>query len=104
MMNRRLLSLLCTTACAQQVFVSVGISVRGHGPVVFVVDAHEKISVLPVHLARSMCERATLDDITGWDTVRVDYDPDGAILALPYGSGSYFTVFFTALIAITQLR
>ena len=61
-MNRRLLSLLCTTACAQQVFVSVGITVRGHGPVVFVVDAHEKISVLPVHLARSMCERATLDD------------------------------------------
>ena len=39
-------------------------------------------------------DQATLDDITGWDTVRVDYDPDGAILALPYGSGSYFTVFY----------
>ncbi|TXK18774.1 extracellular solute-binding protein [Homoserinibacter sp. GY 40078] len=39
-------------------------------------------------------DQETLDDITGWDTVRAGYDTDGAILALPYGSGSYFTVFY----------
>lgn len=36
----------------------------------------------------------TYDSMTGWNTVRADYDPDGALLAMPYGAGSYFTVFY----------
>ncbi|MBN9308372.1 ABC transporter substrate-binding protein, partial [Devosia sp.] len=32
--------------------------------------------------------------ITGWDTVRDGYRTDGSILALPYGAGSYFYVFY----------
>ena len=55
-------SILCATPAAQHVFVSVGITLRGHGPVVFAVDAREKTSALPGVLARSMCELAALDD------------------------------------------
>lgn len=32
--------------------------------------------------------------LTGWEMVREDYKPDGRILALPYGAGSYFYVFY----------
>ena len=32
--------------------------------------------------------------ISGWDTVRDGYKSDGHILALPYGAGSYFYVFY----------
>jgi raffinose/stachyose/melibiose transport system substrate-binding protein len=34
------------------------------------------------------------DDLTGWDTVRQGYTSDGKLLALPYGAGSYFYVFY----------
>lgn len=33
------------------------------------------------------------NDLTGWSTVRQGYQSDGALLAMPYGSGTYFTVF-----------
>lgn len=39
-------------------------------------------------------DQETIDSLTGWDTVRSNYDPDGNILALPYGAGSYFYVFY----------
>ncbi len=32
------------------------------------------------------------DQIIGWDAVREDFKPDGAIVAVPYGAGSYFEV------------
>lgn len=32
--------------------------------------------------------------LSGWDTVRDGYRTDGSILALPYGAGSYFYVFY----------
>lgn len=32
--------------------------------------------------------------ISGWQTVRAGYKTDGAILALPYGAGSYFYIFY----------
>ncbi len=38
-------------------------------------------------------DQATFDDLTGWNTVRADYEPDGALYGLPYGSGTYFCVF-----------
>jgi raffinose/stachyose/melibiose transport system substrate-binding protein len=34
------------------------------------------------------------DQIIGWDAVREDFKPDGAIIAIPYGAGSYFEVMF----------
>lgn len=36
------------------------------------------------------------DQITGWDAVREDFRPDGAIVAIPYGAGSYFEVMYNA--------
>jgi raffinose/stachyose/melibiose transport system substrate-binding protein len=38
-------------------------------------------------------DQATIDDMSGWNTVRQDYSQDGALLAMPYGAGTYFTVF-----------
>ncbi|MDO7883252.1 ABC transporter substrate-binding protein [Salinibacterium soli] len=38
-------------------------------------------------------DQETFDDLTGWNTVRADYDPNGALYGLPYGSGTYFVVF-----------
>jgi raffinose/stachyose/melibiose transport system substrate-binding protein len=32
--------------------------------------------------------------LSGWDTVRDGYRTDGSIMALPYGAGSYFYVFY----------
>lgn len=32
--------------------------------------------------------------LSGWDTVREGYKTDGKIMALPYGAGSYFYVFY----------
>jgi raffinose/stachyose/melibiose transport system substrate-binding protein len=32
--------------------------------------------------------------LSGWQTVREGYKTDGAILALPYGAGSYFYIFY----------
>jgi raffinose/stachyose/melibiose transport system substrate-binding protein len=34
------------------------------------------------------------DDLTGWNTVQEGYAEDGKVLALPYGSGTYFVVFY----------
>jgi raffinose/stachyose/melibiose transport system substrate-binding protein len=34
------------------------------------------------------------DQVTGWDAVREDFQPDGAIVAIPYGAGSYFEVLY----------
>lgn len=39
-------------------------------------------------------DQETFDSMTGWNTVRADYSADGALLGLPYGAGSYFTVFY----------
>jgi raffinose/stachyose/melibiose transport system substrate-binding protein len=36
----------------------------------------------------------TLDQFNGLNTVRKDYKKDGALLALPYGSGTYFTIWW----------
>lgn len=36
----------------------------------------------------------TTDNMTGWNTVREGYDPKGKLVALPYGAGSYFYVFY----------
>lgn len=36
----------------------------------------------------------TMNDLTGWNTVREGYSEDGSLLALPYGGGSYFYVFY----------
>ena len=33
-----------------------------------------------------------IDQVIGWDSVRQDFTPDGAIMAIPYGAGSYFEV------------
>jgi ABC-type glycerol-3-phosphate transport system substrate-binding protein len=33
------------------------------------------------------------EDMSGWSTVRADYDPEGAVLGMPYGGGLYFVVF-----------
>lgn len=33
-----------------------------------------------------------IDQVIGWDSVREDFKPDGAIVAIPYGAGSYFEV------------
>lgn len=38
-------------------------------------------------------DEATFEDMTGWNTLRADYEPDGALYGMPYGSGTYFTVF-----------
>ena len=34
------------------------------------------------------------EPLTGWDAVREDFRPDGAIIAVPYGAGSYFEVMY----------
>ncbi|MDQ7876534.1 extracellular solute-binding protein [Microbacterium sp. QXD-8] len=36
----------------------------------------------------------TVADISGWNLTRKGYSPDGALLGLPYGAGSYFYVFY----------
>jgi raffinose/stachyose/melibiose transport system substrate-binding protein len=36
----------------------------------------------------------TMKDLSGWNTVREGYKDDGSLLALPYGGGSYFYVFY----------
>lgn len=38
-------------------------------------------------------DQSIMDDLTGWNTVQADYDPAGPIYGMPYGSGTYFTVF-----------
>jgi len=38
-------------------------------------------------------DQAIFDDMSGWNTVRADYASDGELLAMPYGAGTYFTVF-----------
>ncbi|MCU1437063.1 MAG: extracellular solute-binding protein family 1 [Naasia sp.] len=40
-----------------------------------------------------------MDDLSGWNTVREGYEEDGALLALPYGGGSYFYVFYNKALA-----
>ncbi|TFV81660.1 carbohydrate ABC transporter substrate-binding protein [Microbacterium sp. dk485] len=40
-----------------------------------------------------------MSDLTGWNTVREGYSEDGALLALPYGGGSYFYVFYNKELA-----
>ena len=35
-----------------------------------------------------------MDELTGWDSVREDFQPDGQIVAVPYGAGSYFEVLY----------
>jgi raffinose/stachyose/melibiose transport system substrate-binding protein len=39
-------------------------------------------------------DESTMEDLSGWNTVREDYQEDGKLLALPYGGGSYFYVFY----------
>ena len=39
-------------------------------------------------------DEETMQDLTGWNTVRSGYEDDGPLLALPYGGGSYFYVFY----------
>lgn len=34
------------------------------------------------------------DQLTGWESVTEDFQPDGEILGVPYGAGSYFYVFY----------
>lgn len=34
-----------------------------------------------------------IDALDGWDTVRQDFDADGALLGVPFGAGTYFEVF-----------
>ncbi|MET0589952.1 MAG: extracellular solute-binding protein [Naasia sp.] len=41
----------------------------------------------------------TVSDLTGWNTVREGYQEDGKLLALPYGGGSYFYVFYNKALA-----
>lgn len=41
----------------------------------------------------------TMADLTGWNTVREGYSEDGSLLALPYGGGSYFYVFYNKELA-----
>jgi raffinose/stachyose/melibiose transport system substrate-binding protein len=36
----------------------------------------------------------TMADLSGWNTVREGYRKDGDLLALPFGAGSYFYVFY----------
>lgn len=36
----------------------------------------------------------TLSQFNGLNTVRKDYNPNGSVLALPYGSGTYFTIWY----------
>lgn len=71
-------------------------SIAGNGPDIRIAYAGGPVLSFADYFVdlTDVFDQETLDDITGWDTVRVDYDPDGAILALPYGSGSYFTVFY----------
>ncbi len=38
-------------------------------------------------------DQSIFDDMSGWNTVRQDYSQDGALLGMPYGAGTYFTVF-----------
>ncbi|MDH2444098.1 extracellular solute-binding protein [Amnibacterium sp. CER49] len=42
---------------------------------------------------------ATMKDLSGWNTVRLGYKPNGKLLALPYGAGSYFYVFYNKKLA-----
>ncbi|ACQ78392.1 extracellular solute-binding protein family 1 [Beutenbergia cavernae DSM 12333] len=42
---------------------------------------------------------ATVDDLSGWNTVREGYAEDGALLGMPYGGGSYFYVFYNKELA-----
>jgi raffinose/stachyose/melibiose transport system substrate-binding protein len=39
-------------------------------------------------------DEETMADLSGWNTVRAGYREDGPLLALPYGGGSYFYVFY----------
>ena len=41
----------------------------------------------------------TMNDLSGWNTVREGYAEDGALLGLPYGGGSYFYVFYNKELA-----
>lgn len=39
------------------------------------------------------------NDLTGWDAVRQGYTSDGKLLALPFGAGAYFYVFYNKTLA-----
>lgn len=38
-------------------------------------------------------DQETIDAMSGWNTVRKNYDANGELLGMPYGSGLYFLVF-----------
>ena len=38
-------------------------------------------------------DQETIDSMSGWNTVRKNYDANGELLGMPYGSGLYFLVF-----------
>lgn len=35
-----------------------------------------------------------ISQLVGWDSVREDFQPDGRLLGVPYGAGSYFAVYY----------
>ena len=36
----------------------------------------------------------TFSNMSGWNTVRENYDPNGKLLGMPYGAGLYFNIFY----------
>lgn len=71
-------------------------SIAGNGPdirIAFTGGGILSFSDFYVDLS-DVFDTATFDDLTGWNTVQEDYAEDGKVLALPYGSGTYFVVFY----------
>lgn len=71
-------------------------SIAGNGPdirIAFTGGGILSFSDFYVDLS-DVFDTATFDDLTGWNTVQENYDANGKVLALPYGSGTYFVVFY----------
>lgn len=71
-------------------------SIAGNGPDVFNEFAGGNlISFAPfIEPLDSYFTADEMSQIVGWDAVRNDFRPDGELLGVPYGAGSYFAIYY----------
>lgn len=71
-------------------------SIAGNGPDIHIQYTGGPTLAFSKYLENldDVLDQSTRDDFTGLDTVRKDFEKDGKLLALPYGAGTYFTVWY----------
>jgi raffinose/stachyose/melibiose transport system substrate-binding protein len=71
-------------------------SIAGNGPDIHIQYTGGPTLAFSKYLENldGVLDSATLKNFTGLNTVRKDFAKDGSLLALPYGSGTYFTVWY----------